>query len=333
MQGIYFGKSILGIYFCIIFFYYFKKDDYKKPVDRANGETQSNKDAGLKKIIKQIVAISASVYLVYVVATGKQSIVHTVIMSIFALIIFMIMLYTIIEFVKYIFLRNDNYKFDDGQEHIFAFTALICFLACSFIERISINNDYFISVIMQDFVKMLTCSYWYSCVIFFPTSLLLIIGYKRLQYKRESAIKEKPEGLCINDLKLKRLKAKSNDESTCDRYSLKCIICKLYDSLLSCTIDGMEAAIKIVLVSISIPYTVVVKTKKWIERKMIADLSKNLIICSRFSLVAGLMIVFVIDKYYSLFSDAGSSVFEFSCSVIIIPLLITQLAALREKSV
>lgn len=286
---------------------------------------------GLKKIIKLIVAITVVVYLLHILETRKLTVVDTVLFSIVAFAVLMIMLYTIIEFVKFVFIRTEDYTFDNSKEHTFAFTALICFMACSFIEKNSFASDFFMSVIMNDLVKMVACSYWYFCVIFFPISLLFIVGHKRTIYKQELVSEDKGEKIHISDLKLKRPNKKANYNTALNDGTVKCIIFKLYDAIVSCIIDGIEALIKTILVLISIPYSIIVSTTRWIKRKLSFDLGKSLIICSRFSLVVGLIIVFLIDKYYSLFSDAGSRVFEFCCSVIIIPLLITHLTELRNR--
>lgn len=46
MEGIYFGEAILNIYFCVIFIYYFKKDDYKRPEQKEGKFEKSNKASG-----------------------------------------------------------------------------------------------------------------------------------------------------------------------------------------------------------------------------------------------------------------------------------------------
>ena len=64
--------------------------------------------------------------------------------------------------------------------------------------------------------------------------------------------------------------------------------------------------------------------------KLENDQGKAVIISSRIALVSSLLIVFCIDKYKHLFSNDGSAVYEFICSVILIPFLITQLGALKD---
>ena len=61
------------------------------------------------------------------------------------------------------------------------------------------------------------------------------------------------------------------------------------------------------------------------------NLGKGIILSSRISLVSSLLIVFLIDKYQKILSESGSEVYEFFCSVLIIPFLITQLSELRKK--
>lgn len=83
------------------------------------------------------------------------------------------------------------------------------------------------------------------------------------------------------------------------------------------------------LLFIGFPKWLLVQVKKLLDL-LEQDLGKAIIISSRISLVGALLIVYLVDKYQKVLSAEGSDVYEFLCSVIMIPFLITQLSALRR---
>ena len=67
------------------------------------------------------------------------------------------------------------------------------------------------------------------------------------------------------------------------------------------------------------------------SRKLDDNQGRAIIITSKLSLVGSLLIVYFLDSYYEIFSSSsGSRVYEFICSVIIIPLLIAQIFDVRK---
>ena len=61
------------------------------------------------------------------------------------------------------------------------------------------------------------------------------------------------------------------------------------------------------------------------------NVERVIIIALRLSLIGS--ITFVINKYEEILSPKGSDVYEFLCSVVLIPIFITQLVEIKTKSI
>ena len=85
-----------------------------------------------------------------------------------------------------------------------------------------------------------------------------------------------------------------------------------------------------IVIVVFYPKNVYIKVLDYLINLLRLNPGKAVILCSRFSLISSLIIVFVIDKYLKVFSCSGSQVYDFLCSVIIIPFLITQIMELKD---
>lgn len=252
------------------------------------------------------------------------------------------------DFVKYIFLKSSDFKLTKEHESslwIIGFsTCTICYAIEIAEFGKSIDQSIFSLVNYQaDIVKVIVLILWYFSIIFFTISFFLLSLHKAIiiikrfikpshkkeisqsQKKREKEWRHISEGIWRKTEKLPTKQWKRWF------YYLLWLFCLVIETILvfaSAFVKLLKDLIWVVV--IGLPKLLWRQVKKWLEL-LEKDQGKGIIISSRISLVASLLIVFFIDKYQGIFSAEGSGVYEFMCSVILIPFLITQLGALREK--
>ena len=271
------------------------------------------------------------------------------------MIVFMIMacLFSVItfvgaitDFVQYVFVKR-AYRLSLGDQRSIIFTGLITLIFCYSLT----TNDMAIwigeefsskNVFIMDVVRILFLIIWYFSTMFFNVVLLVITIHNAVAiFKHIRRRKGKKINIKFIEFKFISL---SNDTLISMKnvrglnfiiYIGKCIIwllVSIFEAVLNAIFNFADFLLKMLAVVILYPCMVVFKILKQIIYICGKQYERVIVYVSRFSLVLSLVIVYFVDSYEHILSNSGSQVYEFLCSVIIIPFLITQITELRMNS-
>ena len=259
--------------------------------------------------------------------------------------------YNLWEFVRYVFSKSFEHTLTSQQENMLFLAGYFTFLISKwlFANLESLRLDLALSslpLFVEDFILMVGLTLWYFSISFFGITFLFLsfnkisicINEKR---KGEKTIKKlcdfrlsNREGVAFYlkiDEKIKLIRK----EKSIDR--LRCLFAKIAWVVIGPVIMGVEVLVNFMFNFFAICINIVVSDFGTgilkLEDLFTKNQGRRIIVVSRFSLVFSLLVVFVIDKYCGVFSVYGSKIYEFVCSVILIPLFISQLTKLRETDV
>lgn len=253
----------------------------------------------------------------------------------------------VFDFARYVFLKSSDFKMTKGIESSMWIMGLSTCLVCHCLEieglgKIIEQSLMNLTNYESDILKAVLLIFWYFSIVFFTIAfsilgvhkvIVIFKKYIKLPDCKKNEFKREPKDW-------QRISEKSwNKIETIPQKKVWKKIFGYLIWLLALIIDVvvvfMIAFIRMLIdlirvILIIIPRKLWGYIKKWLS-KLENDQGKAVIISSRIALVSSLLIVFCVDKYNHLFSNEGSAVYEFICSVILIPFLITQLGALKEK--
>lgn len=324
---------------------------------KRENEEVIEKTANGKNTIKDVISIGITLAVILVVMLGGMYwIIKKKILLGAGFIVLLSFLYcgiaflvAVFDFIRYVFLKSSDFKLTKEHEGSLWLIGLATYFVCYTIEvdglgkwieqRISLLANY-----QSDIVKILVLIFWYFSIIFFTISFFVLFVHKAIIiFKRFMKQSNNRRGKQNREKKEKERKRISEEiwimiEKTSRIHKWKkCflvllwIFCLIYEAVMVFVLAFIKMLKELLwIVVIGLP------RKLWAHMKKILDLleqdqGKGIIISSRTSLVASLLIVFLVDKYQGIFSESGSEVYEFLCSVIMIPFLITQLSTLKKN--
>ena len=253
----------------------------------------------------------------------------------------------IFEFVRYVFFKSSDFKMTRVIESSMWLIGFSTYLVCYSLEIEGLGKIIEQSLVNlanyeSDILKAILLIFWYFSIIFFTIAFSILSihkvivilkkyikkpDFKKCEFKWESKDRQRISEQIWNKIETIPQK-KVWKKIFCYPIWLLVLIIDVVVLFMIAFIRMLIDLIRVML--IIIPRKLWGYIKKWLS-KLENDQGKAVIISSRIALVTSLLIVFCIDKYNHLFSNEGSAVYEFICSVVLIPFLITQLGALKEK--
>lgn len=253
--------------------------------------------------------------------------------------------YSISGFIEYVFIKPLDYELTKEREKILTFIGFAMLLVCSEISlesRIIQIKHWLAGVkpVVADVSLMAGFTFWYFTVSFFILYYVVLSLHKIVV-------------LINSKFNLKDITTpKKHIKKLTRRFSLAQSVANRIDSLtqkkkwkkigyyflwfICSLVDGLIIPIQVIIKNLTIAclFSLQILILPGFRKLFIAlgkNQGKSIIIISRVLLVGSLLFVYLIDKYMKLFSAQGSEIYEFMCSVFIIPFLITQLIEIRRK--
>lgn len=320
--------------------------------DREDEEKKQTEKLVLKDIITFLVIIIVVIAMmwgiVYWIIDRKNIVAAGVILLLSFLYCGIAFGVAILEFVRYVFLKSSNFKMTKGIESSMWLIGLSTCFVCHCLEieglgKIIEQSLANLTNYESDILKAILLIFWYFSIVFFGVVFSILSVHKLIVIFKKY--------IKLPNCKKHEFKWKSKDWQKISEkiwnkievipqkniwkkiiYYLIWLLVLIVDVAVVFMIAFIRMLIDLIRVML-----IIIPRKMWgyiktLLGKLENDQGKAIIISSRIALVSSLLIVFCIDKYKHLFSADGSAVYEFICSVILIPFLITQLGALKEKN-
>lgn len=356
MIKILFSNHLLKIYafmFCIYFISdtllpFFIKNDKVNKIKQSNNSVVKSK-LNKRDIIKSIVSLIISLILIFLYFTNQSNPFVIFIIMIIFLRWVILLPYAIWKTIRYIYGKPFNFIFTKDNETAFSLVGLSMFFICSFIAReetISMIGQKLVKhkPIIHDFIAMGLITIWYFIVLLFTISFGILSMHiiNKIIISRFKVKPKKPKKPYIitsysmefslaDKLTITINKLPKEVNITKVLYNLIWLLCVIVDSMIMMlriiVIDLIKETLLLIVRAFN--YSIYSGIKN-ISNILSNNQGKAIIIITRISLVSSLVIVYLIDKYQQIFSPSGSNVYEFICSVIIIPLIIAQLLEIRK---
>jgi hypothetical protein len=359
MKGIY-GNEILMKQFGILLFVsgvllavYMVFDPETMNVKNEGNTERENGLFKSRRIIQLIIMLSVLFLLVigglYLTISYKLKIVSICILIIGCMFCGIAFFVSIIEFIQYIFLKPFEYQLTREKENTLWLIGLLAYVVCYTLTEDDIGKLFnqemsLMTVYWSDIIQMVVLMFWYFSVIFFSLIFLIVSAHKvimiirsklrpkrkfvkksdtKVHNKSKSELSEKVLGKIGNIPKGKRI-----ERIGVNFFWVFCVILDTLKLIFEAMFDMIQ---KIVLATLLILPMTIGRGIKKILIILEKNQGKGVTLSSRISLVSSILIVYLVDKYQNVFSKTGSDVYEFFCSVLIIPFLITQLNELHKK--
>lgn len=340
MEGIYGGEILLKVFWIMLVVNgatrAFLPCLKSKENEKSNENVLSNtREISLwKSIIQSVTAISIFALLMYLIIKYPSKI----LMAIVALFMIMGFVLSLLECIKFIFFTPSKFKVTKESENSLWLAGIFVYSACKIFSESNINiDDVYMKAITIDFVKMTCLTIWYFSVIFF-SSIFLILSIHNLvaKFHKGTQIVDKVKKENFQEWTVKWNSEKIWDSAKKEKRNYKKIL--LHGSwLIFWLIDIIKAyfmsGVNIVYMMFAVIVALIIRLKKGIDyllNRIGENQDKTVVICARLALVISLIIVYVIDNYKHIFTEGGSNVYMFLCSVIIIPMTITQITTLKR---
>ena len=222
-----------------------------------------------------------------------------------------LMPYTVINMIKSLLFYPYSFKLSRELRLVFSLASYGSWTICQ--GMLSIRSSQYIncfinlSEIIKDFIIVLVLNFWYFTIFFYTITIsVLILDEGKICYQH--------------------LNQNKQDKKLLFNKSIKCIGIKKWYR----TICNFKLIRIILYLSIIFP----INSMRTVIGKCIQiNVERVIIIALRLSLIGSLLITFVINKYEEILSPKGSDVYEFLCSVVLIPIFITQLVEIKTKSI
>lgn len=257
---------------------------------------------------------------------------------------------SVFDFIRYILLKPLDYNLTKEHEGSLWFIGLFACSVCHTLveedlglwieQKILLMKDY-----QADAIKMVVLIFWYFAIIFFTLTFLILFIHKMIIICNRFKKKSNNKSIERNKKIVEKGRTNHISEEVWNKIEKiprkkkwkRIFFCFLWIIVLVCEtvkifIVAMVNMIKdlFIVIVIGLPRLLYNQIKK-IFNSLEQNQGKGIIVSSRLSLVGSLLIVYLIDKYQKIFSAEGSEVYEFFCSVIMIPFLITQISILRKE--
>nr|WP_312579308.1 hypothetical protein [Sedimentibacter sp.] len=357
MKWLFINKYLMTVYLNVLVVYLIADmfsisfDSYgMAKIEGINKSDKKKEKIKLPDIIK-ILVLLAIVIPVFIIVLSHRVKPVIYVFSVIALLMGVVVLpYAIWIFVQYVFIKPFDYELTRYRESslgligiiiLFVYAMMLQEDISNYINKLMLN----IEPIFSDLLLMFFLTFWYFSLLFFTMSFSVLILHK---VKVMIKIKIRPNNPINNSIKNEKNKkmyyllsqavekieilpkTKIVKKISCNILWLLCVAIDTIIAFLITVIDILKELLSIIIL---VPQKIIYNGGKALLRALSKNQGKTIIIISRISLVVSLLLVYFIDKYKKVFSAPGSEIYEFLCSVIIIPFLITQLTDLKNAQI
>lgn len=353
MNGIWGSNILLTIYFVVFFVYSTvatlisplltnKKGVSEKSITANVSTNNPSRIQKISNILSPFLAVIILLVIFFAAFIYKIKAVIWLILFLGYAFPLCILPYAIVSFIYSIFVKPFKSSSTKVNQVDINFIGLMCLFFCATFQKTDIHelsNQYPILnfLPLQDFLQFVGLFIWFFSMFFFiPTfGILTLINLKNCFTKESKSFPNKlplqyTEGsLNFHNLLEEKL-IKNESLLTSKKYFLAIyyMIILVWSILKSFILLG-----EIILDLIRKIFFIIVNSIFWgilkIKEKINSFSEKTIIILSQISLIASLGAIFAIDKYQNIFSDVGSEIYEFICSVLLIPFLITKFEKIK----
>jgi hypothetical protein len=341
--------------FILFFFIDTKYNTFlEKKKENANKGKQKNEENdmhNLRKWVHFLASIITLLLSIYIMFKIKQ--LYFFLLFPFMLIIVVTVPYLLWVFIHYIFIDPNDFIFTEKKELAFKTLAIMLAFAYEFISSAKVGeaiNKYLLhaNYIFADILMIFLLVSWYFIFLFFTLSLLMLslqrglillnnntkvnTAIKAFVYK-ERKQKEDKEFVLWANLIIKEINnIPRHKKMKRISYNIVWYLSIIID-VARIAINGLVLVMwhSIKLATTVLPVKIIKHCISGFSKIASNNLGRTIIIISRISLIISLLIVFLIDKYIQVFSTQGSSIYEFLCSVITIPLIITRIIDIKGQ--
>lgn len=354
MKGLLFSNYLMGIYLSILSLYClvtsFISPCNKKVFIKQKPENINKSDKHkIRDVIHFVVFFAAFILAYYFVIKLKFMILIYVFISLGILLFAVTIPYVIWSFIHYIIIKPFDYELTEERKSTLGFAGIIMVFVCGAVAKndVSAQLGQFLSNVepsIHDFILMAILTIWYFAVLFFTLTFFILSAHdiniwirnrmknKRTQSKRKPLAFIKPTPTSLANIIIEKIDA-FTEENMLKKvlYNILWFISLLIDILLGFSKVLIEFIWNLIIIIVFVPPKLIRNAINALSESLSKNQGKSIIIISRVSLISALIIVYLVDKYMGVFSGPGSDIFEFMCSVIIIPIIITQIIDLKSK--
>ncbi|MCM1399177.1 MAG: hypothetical protein NC225_06800 [Clostridium sp.] len=350
MESIHFGKNLIYVFFCSFIFYVIVNVIISVLLKNSTGvgckkDGIDYKSDNVKDMGQTLVIIICNILVLHYIIKNQIKVIMIIFVMVILVLAMVLILYSIWSFVQDVFIKSYDFILTKEKERTLFFAGCFSGGGFWFIKYLNDKSIVVQSVLLElpfalkDFILILVLILLYYLNIFFISSFFVLslhniiifinsqMGKKGGKQKKNRKKRHKKKIKNFSAKKVKILKF----NKTKIGYHI-CHIIHILGEIVFFIIDSLFQWMRIlVYLIIKFPFIVA----RGIFRKLISRLSgdqgKTIIFLSRLSLLVSCIVVYIIDKYNCIFSAQGSESYEFLCSVILIPLVITQLADLKNR--
>lgn len=353
MSKLLFAKIISSVYSITFLVFIISSRIHKYVVLAKKNLEPSKKDEESRRIsfrdIFQIIIVIASfVFMLFLFLRINVTTIRNAIMWFFLPMYAILFILSCISFVKFLFQRTIDFRLEDIHETSIEFISIVTFFILPYLKKACLNGsiDFLLAKINQearDLLLVLMFTFWYFI------SSFLILTFILLSLFKINAIVMKLKKKYASRKDMATKKEKDEESFYFSKYIIKKIdfykdkrkfavlfmyiiwipiifldviieVLKLFAKQIKMYLDFLRFVIDYIRVKVS-----------RLSMVLIPNQGRNLVLISRVSIVFSFLVTYYLDSYYGILSKAGSRIFEFFCSVMIIPILISQIVKINSK--
>ena len=260
-------------------------------------------------------------------------------------IFFLVLLsFAISNLLRLVYFNPSSFKIMSENENIIGLVGFFLYLLCNELPQI-LESDFIVHYTMKypllsDSIYFFGIVGWYYSILFFGSVFILIPSYHICSYIFKGKKPKEFQQLFNYDENKINIRSYIDNVAmqwlTLHNYKIIHHICKKLWPILVVFLITVDAFLNVIyqfiwfIINGSLYLLTSLKTS--ICTALLHSPEQKIIFLSRSLFAVSLLIVYTIDHYQGIFSPAGSEMYEFICSVVLIPFLITELSKIRKKS-
>lgn len=320
-------------------------------LERSNTGLTEPKTWRLKSIVQLIELLVCIIGLFYFVLKYQiKFVIFGFIIIVFAWWIVLIP-YIIGDFVHYIFVKPFEYKLTKEKENTLVLAVFLTLFVCSLMISPTIKSTFEsvgleVPLSVKDIFLMVGLTFWYFVICFFNFAFIILGLHKlivSIKPKTKNGTKTMPKEKSWQfDANIIKVRIRIGEKIVLlhpDRigrrigYLISKTLWIIMEPVMIIVEGLVECLWKLLYLIFKGSFVVICIYMKRLINVLETNQGKNILILSRVSLVFSLLCVYFVDKYQGVLSPSGSEIYEFLCSVILIPLFIAQLTELKGASI
>ena len=345
MDGIYFREIFLNLFKILLLL--LGITNAILPIlqkDISETENENRKKIKVYDIIQLMIILIGILAPFYVIIRYRIKIFLVLMIIVGGIMLGIVFSVALIEFIRYVFLRSMDLKITKESKNTLWLVGVFVLAICSALSEKSTNSFIFqhisgINIFVSDMVKICILILWYFSVIFFILMFAILLLHNIIMiFPRKRKRNNKRKGRYTDwKVTLWSNLVMGSIEKVSKEYKMRkvlyyaiWIICCFVDGIRNCIIGLANLIYMLWTILASLPSILLKKTTQVIGILFQRDQGKVIVICSRLAMVSSLLMIYIINKYEQILSNAGSDIYEFLCSVMIIPFLVTQINSMKN---